>query len=283
MAENAASSRLAQIFLSRCCRKIDDLEATPRKWLDCPKHTRRVVLKVSIGSPHLGNGHGNAILEQVIPFLRSGVEGRQTPSWLSTHTIAESIGFCLLTPLRHSGIYKRGLGAQLILQSMVPAKRFRRQHMHGWISGPKPLLTLWCLADHPVSVWKACIKFPLHGQGSEGSKHGQINMRHYVIDHSQGSAEAQSNFTAVGGVAESYEFRLENGKLRYVQTITLQFWKRSWRLSKWSQRGKWRILARIRLEMMCSNIASQCASFSLSFWRISTVLKFRWNFLALWT
>jgi hypothetical protein len=50
----------------------------------------------------------------------------------------------------------------------------------------------------------------------EGGSTSQINMRRYVIDQSQGSAEVQCDFAAVGGVAGSREFRLENGKLRYV-------------------------------------------------------------------
>jgi hypothetical protein len=81
--------------------------------------------------------------------------------------------------------------------------------MHIWISGPKLLLTLRCLAKHPVSMLKACIKFPLKHQSSEASKHEQINMRRYVINQSQGSAEVQCNFAAVAGVAENKEFRLE--------------------------------------------------------------------------
>jgi hypothetical protein len=49
-----------------------------------------------------------------------------------------------------------------------------------------------------------------------GGSTNRINMRRYVIDQSFGSAEVQCDFAAVGGVADSHEFRLENGKLRYV-------------------------------------------------------------------
>jgi len=55
----------------------------------------------------------------------------------------------------------------------------------------------------------------------KGGSTNRINMRRYVIDQSAGSADVLCNFAAVGGVADSHEFRLENGKLRFVHTITL--------------------------------------------------------------
>lgn len=55
----------------------------------------------------------------------------------------------------------------------------------------------------------------------KGGSTTRINMRRYVIDQSYGSIDAMCDFAAVGGVADSHEFRLENGKLRYVHTITL--------------------------------------------------------------
>jgi hypothetical protein len=99
-------------------------------------------------------------------------------------------------------------------------------------------------------------------------------MRCYLIDQSQGSAEVQYNFVTVAGVADSHEFKLENRKLRYFHTITAGIRPEELGLSKWSHRGEWRTVVSIRHEMMCLNIASQRASFSLSFWRISTVLEF---------
>lgn len=47
------------------------------------------------------------------------------------------------------------------------------------------------------------------------------SMRRYVIDESLGSVDIHCAFSAVGGVADSHEFRLEGGKLRFVHTITL--------------------------------------------------------------
>ena len=55
----------------------------------------------------------------------------------------------------------------------------------------------------------------------KGGSTSRNSMRRYVIDQSLGSADVQCAFSAVGGVADSHEFRLENGKLRYVHTITL--------------------------------------------------------------
>jgi len=55
--------------------------------------------------------------------------------------------------------------------------------------------------------------------GTAASKRN--SMRRYVIDEVMGSADVLLAFTAVGGVADSHEFRLENSKLRYVHTITL--------------------------------------------------------------
>ncbi|AEO71256.1 eaa67b64-2c49-4edc-8065-80d35f673626 [Thermothielavioides terrestris] len=49
----------------------------------------------------------------------------------------------------------------------------------------------------------------------------RISDRRYVIDPEMGSIDVLCNFAAVGGVADSHEFRLEKGKLRYVHTITL--------------------------------------------------------------
>lgn len=48
-----------------------------------------------------------------------------------------------------------------------------------------------------------------------------ISDRRYVIDVTMGSIDAMCDFAAVGGVADSHEFRVENNKLRYVHTITL--------------------------------------------------------------
>jgi hypothetical protein len=55
----------------------------------------------------------------------------------------------------------------------------------------------------------------------KGGSTNRNNMRRYVIDQSLGSADVLCNFAAVGSVADSHEFRLENGKLRFVHTITL--------------------------------------------------------------
>jgi len=55
----------------------------------------------------------------------------------------------------------------------------------------------------------------------KGGSSQRNSMRRYVIDETLGSADILCAFTAVGGVADSHEFRLENGKLRFVHTITL--------------------------------------------------------------
>jgi hypothetical protein len=55
----------------------------------------------------------------------------------------------------------------------------------------------------------------------KGGSSQRNSMRRYVIDQSLGSADVLCAFSAVGNVADSHEFRLENGKLRYVHTITL--------------------------------------------------------------
>lgn len=55
----------------------------------------------------------------------------------------------------------------------------------------------------------------------KGGYTNRISMRRYVIDETLGSCDVLCNFAAVGGVADSHEFRLENGKLRFVHTITL--------------------------------------------------------------
>ncbi|TVY58139.1 hypothetical protein LSUE1_G008966, partial [Lachnellula suecica] len=47
----------------------------------------------------------------------------------------------------------------------------------------------------------------------------RIDDRRYVIDQMFGSADVLCNFAAVGGVADSHEFRLESGKLRFF-TLT---------------------------------------------------------------
>jgi hypothetical protein len=87
---------------------------------------------------------------------------------------------------------------------MIFAKHFRLQQVNILVSRPKPLLTLRCLAEYPVSVLKTRTKLPLHSQSSEGSKLEQINMQRYANNQSQ-----------------NQKFGLENTKLRYDQTITL--------------------------------------------------------------
>jgi len=46
-------------------------------------------------------------------------------------------------------------------------------------------------------------------------------MRRYVIDEVTGSVDVLCSFTAVGNIPDSHELRIENGKIRYVHTITL--------------------------------------------------------------
>lgn len=58
------------------------------------------------------------------------------------------------------------------------------------------------------------------GAPKGGSSQRNSNRR-YVIDEVLGSADVLLAFSAVGGVADSHEFRLEGGKLRFVHTITL--------------------------------------------------------------
>ena len=62
---------------------------------------------------------------------------------------------------------------------------------------------------------------PCTGGAPRGGSTRRISMRRYVIDEEYGSADVQCSFDAVGGVADSHEFRLEGGKVRYVHTITL--------------------------------------------------------------
>jgi len=46
-------------------------------------------------------------------------------------------------------------------------------------------------------------------------------MRRSVVDEVMGSAEVLCSFSAVGNIPDSHELRIENGKIRYVNTITL--------------------------------------------------------------
>ncbi|KAK4450276.1 hypothetical protein QBC34DRAFT_493955 [Podospora aff. communis PSN243] len=55
--------------------------------------------------------------------------------------------------------------------------------------------------------------------GSTNTK--AVSMRRYVIDEVTGSANVLCSFTAVGNIPDSHELRIENGKIRYVHTITL--------------------------------------------------------------
>jgi hypothetical protein len=55
----------------------------------------------------------------------------------------------------------------------------------------------------------------------KGGSTSRNSNRRYVIDDTLGSCDVLLVFSAVGGVADSHEFRLENGKLRFVHTITL--------------------------------------------------------------
>ncbi|KAK3352118.1 hypothetical protein B0H65DRAFT_440914 [Neurospora tetraspora] len=45
--------------------------------------------------------------------------------------------------------------------------------------------------------------------------------RRYVIDESMGTVSVLCNFEHLGNAADSHEFRLEGGKLRYIHTITV--------------------------------------------------------------
>jgi hypothetical protein len=45
--------------------------------------------------------------------------------------------------------------------------------------------------------------------------------RRYVIDETLGSISVFSTFNSMGGAADSHQFRLEGGKLRYVHTMTV--------------------------------------------------------------
>ncbi len=47
------------------------------------------------------------------------------------------------------------------------------------------------------------------------------SMRRYVIDEVLGSADVLCSFTAVGTIPDSHELRIENGKIRFVPTVTL--------------------------------------------------------------
>jgi len=51
---------------------------------------------------------------------------------------------------------------------------------------------------------------------------GKANgMRRSVVDEVMGSAQVLCSFSAVGNIPDSHEIRIENGKIRYVNTITL--------------------------------------------------------------
>jgi len=49
----------------------------------------------------------------------------------------------------------------------------------------------------------------------------EITLRRYVIDEVMGSADVLCSFTSVGTIPDSHEMRIQNGKVRYVHTITL--------------------------------------------------------------
>ncbi|KAK1749405.1 hypothetical protein QBC47DRAFT_426773 [Echria macrotheca] len=60
------------------------------------------------------------------------------------------------------------------------------------------------------------------GIPASGPTGGKANsMRRYVIDEVTGSADVLCSFTSVGNIPDSHELRIENGKIRYVHTITL--------------------------------------------------------------
>jgi hypothetical protein len=64
-----------------------------------------------------------------------------------------------------------------------------------------------------------CTKGMPENPVSSGNR--SITMRRYVIDEVLGSADVFCSFTTVGNIPDSHELRIENGKLRYVHTITL--------------------------------------------------------------
>ncbi|TAQ86506.1 hypothetical protein B7494_g5169 [Chlorociboria aeruginascens] len=45
--------------------------------------------------------------------------------------------------------------------------------------------------------------------------------RRYVVDVEMGTASVLCNFVSMGNIPDSHEFRLDNGKLRYVHTMTV--------------------------------------------------------------
>jgi len=47
------------------------------------------------------------------------------------------------------------------------------------------------------------------------------SMRRYIIDGDLGAVNVLCSFTSVGDIPDSHEFRIEVGKIRYVNTITL--------------------------------------------------------------
>lgn len=46
-------------------------------------------------------------------------------------------------------------------------------------------------------------------------------MRRFVIDETVGSVDVLCDFSALGTMPDSHEIRLENGKVKYVHTITV--------------------------------------------------------------
>lgn len=63
------------------------------------------------------------------------------------------------------------------------------------------------------------------GIPADGGAHPPASSRRYVIDETLGAVNVMSVLGHLGGdgvaVADSHEFRLEGGKLRYVHAITI--------------------------------------------------------------
>ncbi|KAF2177572.1 hypothetical protein K469DRAFT_602619 [Zopfia rhizophila CBS 207.26] len=63
---------------------------------------------------------------------------------------------------------------------------------------------------------------PCGGQLPRGGSLKPNGMRRYVIDETIGSVDVLCQFDSLGNMPDSHEIRVENGKVKYVHTITVQ-------------------------------------------------------------
>ncbi|KAG9229331.1 hypothetical protein BJ875DRAFT_537768 [Amylocarpus encephaloides] len=61
---------------------------------------------------------------------------------------------------------------------------------------------------------------PCGGQLPHGGSAKPNGMRRYVIDETVGSVDVLCSFDSLGGMPDSHEIRMEEGKVKYVHTVT---------------------------------------------------------------